>query len=73
MKKPARAGKRILTLDDLVNAAYERRSVIDRSGCRNPAAAMVNMQGLTIARAIMDGIWIYKPEPAPIPHDAYYP
>jgi hypothetical protein len=63
MKKPARAGKRILTLDDLVNAAYERRSIINRHGNRRlPAAVMVSMQGLQIARYIMDGIWIYKPK-----------
>lgn len=62
MKKPDRAGKQIRTLDDLVNAAYERRSVINRYGNRRrPAAAVVNMQGMTIARAIMDGLWIYKP------------
>ena len=62
MNKPPRAGKRIRTLDDLVNAAYERQSVIGRYGRRLPAAAVVNMQGMTIARAIMDGLWIYKPK-----------
>lgn len=63
MIKPPRAGKRIRTLDDLVNAAYERRSVIGRYvGNRRPAAAVLNMQGGSIARAIMDGLWIYKPK-----------
>lgn len=63
MNKPARAGKRIRNLNDLVNAAYERRSVIGRHiGNRLPAAAVLNMQGRCIARAIMEGLWIYKPK-----------
>ena len=63
MNKPARAGRRIRTLDDLVNAAYERRSVIGRyANPPLPAAAYANRQGICIARAIMDGLWIYKPK-----------
>jgi hypothetical protein len=63
MKKPARAGKRILELRQLVEAAHARQSVIGKYAARRlPAAAMVNMQGMTIARAISDGLWIYKPK-----------
>lgn len=56
---------KVVTLDGLMAAAYDRKSVIVPKYLGNrpqPAAWIVNLQGALIHRLIGYGMWIYTPK-----------
>ena len=60
--------KRILTLEQLVNAAYDKRSVInkDHIGMLHkpmPATFLMCMPGWTVARTLLMGVYLYVKKP----------
>ena len=57
--------KKIKNLDDLMQAAKEKKSVVSSAGGFNPripAAFAVNMTGAMIHSAIKFGLYIYEPK-----------
>ena len=57
-----RQGKRIRTLDQLAQAAAERRSVLVYGYRRHPAAAVINWQARYVWEILKAGLYLYNPK-----------
>jgi len=57
-----RQGKRIRTLDQLVQAASERRSVLAYGYRRHPASAVINWQARYVWEILKSGLYLYNPK-----------